>query len=381
MSSQTIKALQTLLNQPADNCVALTYSLDLPFFEYMLFAPLYNGGCRNVAVLCDPGQHETALQDVPALEHVGQRYLCLPVTVARAAFHPKLLMLTSEQEGLLLLGSGNLTRAGLTHNQEVWTRFGYDDDSPDEFARAAFRGAFDYLSRLAESEGNPLLRERLQQLWQTTAWLSREPVQPEDANCWSLHNLDRPIMDQLVELWAERDGSAVLEATVVSPYFDKGALAFAALLERLRPDTISLITEHEAPGLDPEVLRRMMGEHGARLTSKRLELGARRLHAKTLALRTGRGSWLLTGSPNFSRPALLRSARDGNAELAVLRYEPDLSYLDLTMSPVSDTAVPLELAWSPSAEETDEAPDDQWPTYRTVRAEFSAGKLSVAVEP
>jgi hypothetical protein len=48
MSRQTIKTLQTLLDQPADNCVAFTYSLDLPFFEYMLFEPLYNRGCRNV---------------------------------------------------------------------------------------------------------------------------------------------------------------------------------------------------------------------------------------------------------------------------------------------------------------------------------------------
>ncbi len=90
---------------------------------------------------------------------------------------------------------------------------------------------------------------------------------------------------------------------------------------------------------------------------------------------------MLTGSPNFSRPALLRPARDGNAEFAVLRHEPDPKYLDLTMSPVSGTAVPLELDWIPSAEETDEATDGQWPTYRTVRAEFSAGKLSVVVEP
>lgn len=54
MSRQRIKALQTVLKQQADNCVALTYGLDLPFFEYMLFEPLYNGGCRNVTVLCDP---------------------------------------------------------------------------------------------------------------------------------------------------------------------------------------------------------------------------------------------------------------------------------------------------------------------------------------
>jgi hypothetical protein len=143
MSQRQTKALQTLLHQPADNCIIVTYGLDLPFFEYMLFEPLYSRGCRNVAVLCDPGQQETALHDVPALEHSGRRYLCLPSSAARAAFHPKLILLTSEQVGLLLVGSGNLTRAGLTHNQEVWTRFDYSDGQPDEFVRTTCRRAFD----------------------------------------------------------------------------------------------------------------------------------------------------------------------------------------------------------------------------------------------
>lgn len=88
MSQQRIRTLRTILRQQADNCIAPTYSLDLPFFEYMLFEPLYNGGCRNVTLICDPGQYEMALDDVPALRHAGQRYLCLPCTVANAAFHP-----------------------------------------------------------------------------------------------------------------------------------------------------------------------------------------------------------------------------------------------------------------------------------------------------
>lgn len=119
MSQGRIKALRTLLDQRADNCFVLTYNLDLPFFEYMLFEPLHNGGCRNVAVLCDPRQYQSALDDVPVLTHLGQRYLCLPATVSKAAFHPKLLLLTSDEDGLLLLGSGNLSRSGLTHNREI----------------------------------------------------------------------------------------------------------------------------------------------------------------------------------------------------------------------------------------------------------------------
>lgn len=84
-----------------------------------------------------------------------------------------------------------------------------------------------------------MLRDRLEQLWQTTAWLRREPMRPQDGGCWLFHNLDRPILDQLVERWKERDGSPVLEAIVVSPYFDGRALALDALLKRLRPKAIT----------------------------------------------------------------------------------------------------------------------------------------------
>jgi hypothetical protein len=377
-----MKALRTLIRQPASNCVALTYSLDLPFFEYMLFEHLYNGECRNVVLLCDPGQHETALDDVPALTHLGQRYLCLPVTAARAAFHPKLVLLTSDDAGLLLLGSGNLSRAGLTHNREVWTTFRYASNAPDESARAACRWAFEYLGRLEEMDRSPLLRERLDQLWRTTAWLREEPARPEDRDHWLLHNLDRPILEQLLELWEELDGSPVQEVTVVSPYFDRGSLAFEALLHRLRPKAVSVITEHGAPGLNPEGLRRLLDGSGVTWHVRQPEPGPRRLHAKVLALRTERGSWLLTGSPNFSSPAMLRPARGGNAEVAALRYEPDAAYAEAFIDQISEEEmVPLELDWRTIDTEPDGPPDDERPAYRLVRAEFACQKLVVALEP
>ena len=377
-----MKALRTLLRQPADNCVALTYNLDLPFFEYMLFEPLYNRGCRNVTVLCDPRQHEIALGDIPALKHLGQRYLCLPITIAQTAFHPKLVLLTSDEEGLLLVGSGNVSRSGLTHNHEVWTSFRYTSSAPDEPARAACRWAFDYVSRIEELEQNPMLRERLAQLWRTTRWLRQEPAQSEGSyDYWLLHNLDRPIFDQMYELWAIHDGTTVEEALLVSPYFDRRALVFEALLQRLQPRNISLITEHAAPGLDPAAVRRLLDDAGVAWSAKQPEPGPRRLHAKVLTLRTETGGWLLTGSPNFSSPAMLRSMRDGNVELATLRYEPDPAYAGTFMHQISETAIPLELDWHPVLEEMHDLSDDEPTGYRLVHAEFTGQKLILTVEP
>lgn len=381
MSVQQIKTLQTILKQQADNCVALTYNLDLPFFEYMFFEPLYNGGCRNITVLCDPRQYEAALDDVPALKHLGHRYLCLPSSVTRAAFHPKLILLTSKDAGLLLVGSGNLSRPGLTHNQEVWTQFAYTNSVSDERIRAVFRWAIDYLGRISEIQKDPMLRQRLDQLWQTTGWLRNTSVSSDDDSCWLLHNLDHPILDQLVDRWREYDSSPVREAAVISPYFDKRSLVFKSLLDRLHPERITLTTEFEAPGLNPDTVHRLLDNAGVSLSSQRLELDSRRLHAKLLALRTEQGSWVLTGSPNFSRPAMLQSVEDGNAELAVLRYEPDPTYVDLVLRPITEKAVPMALEWTPSLEETEEVTDRERSAYRLLRAEVNGTELSVVVEP
>ena len=152
-------------------------------------------------------------------------------------------------------------------------------------------------------------------------------------------------------------------------------------MERLRPNHISLITEREAPGLNPDALRRLLEDAETPLDTRRLELDSRRLHAKALALGTEQGSWVLTGSPNFSRPAMLHRAEDGNAETAVVRYEPDPTYVDTVLVPILEKAEPMELDWFPSPEETGEVTDEERPAYRLLRAEVTDLSLSCLLQP
>lgn len=363
-----MKLLTALKRQSADNCIILTYNADLLFFEHLIFEPLYASGCRNTLVLCDPLQYRMALADVEQLRYAGQRYLLMPArTSLSGAFHPKLILLTSADGGHLFLTSGNLTKAGYTRNWEVVTLFKYNAKKPDPTAWMAFQWAFDTLSQIIDaSDTEGLARRRLDQLLGTTPWLRQEHLLPSSAPVWLLHNLDAPLLDQVIGRYHQDDGSPISEATVgspiseatvVSPFFDPDARAIAYLLAECQPKRLRLYTQADSHGLNPRALAAVLKRHNPDFQPYQLDLEGRLLHAKTLLLRTERGAWLVTGSANFSRPAWLHSAVTGNTEIVVLRFEPDPTYFDAWLDELLVNAHPLELDWEakPSVMEPSQA--------------------------
>lgn len=325
-----MKLLESLKRHPADNCVILTYNADLMFFEYMLFEPLYGAGCRNTLVICDPVQYQKALGDASHLRFAGQRYWLLPgFTSPTGAFHPKLILLTSADRGRLFLASGNLTKAGYTHNWEVVTLFEYQVKKPDILAWRACEWAVDTIRQIVQDSGESnFAGERLEQLVGTTPWLHSEPTVGGVDHVWWLHNLGRSLLDQVYDQYRQLDASPVLEALVVSPYFDSGARAVTEVGRRFQPQRWRILTQSDGHGLSPRALIAAVDPSNVPLEMNGLDLNGRTLHAKTLRLRTERGTWLMTGSANFSAPALLYPASEGNTEVVSLRYELDPAYFD-----------------------------------------------------
>ncbi len=353
-----IKLLTTLRSQRADNCFILTYNVDLPFFEYMLFDQLYANGCRNTVVVCDPLQYEVALQDTPLLRSAGQRYLVLPARISpRGVFHPKLALLTSATAGSLFLASGNLSRPGYTRNWEVVSTFEYNDKRPDPAAWIACRWAFDTLARiLSKTDAGALGLERIEQLKGTTRWIREEYQLPTSAPVWLLHNLDEPLLKQLLDHYREKDGSPVKEIVVISPFFDAEVRVIAQLLAECRPASFRLYTQGTQHGLSPRALRSILDQSAVRFQVGQLDLEGRRLHAKTLLLRTEQGAWIATGSANLSAPAWLHRAAAGNTELISLRFEPKPEYFDPWLGQALASAHPLDMDWTAEAEESEALP-------------------------
>jgi HKD family nuclease len=339
-----MKLLSTLKNQPADNCFILTYNADLAFFEYMLFAPLYISGCRNVTILCDPFQYKRALEDISILRFVGQRYVFLPARISKkGAFHPKLIFLTGTKGGSVTVTSGNLTSSGYTHNIEVASHFHYSVREPNLTTWQACLWAYQTIEAIVgKSDAGDIAQKRLNQLYGTTPWLREAPPGIVEEHVWSFHNLNEPLLDQFMRLYEEIDHSRVKEISIVSPFFDRRLHALSAFVERLRPNRVSIYS-YEPYGLDPMVLDRISKQFSLEIRFFELDCAPRPLHAKAILIRTDRGSWAVTGSANMSAPAWLHPSESGNTEIVTARYEETSEYFNPWFQELAENAYSVEL--------------------------------------
>ena len=339
-----MKLLTEIKRQPAANCAILTFNVDLLFFEQMVFEPLYGAGCRNTLVLCDPGQYTAALDDIEQLHYAGQRYLLLPARTCQGVFHPKLILLTSPEGGRLFLTSGNLTKAGYAHNWEVVTRFECSAKSADAVGWLACRWAIEVLSQIAQaSDPSGLVGQRVEQIRSTTKWLRQEPPPDPEVPVWLLHNLEVPLLDQVLARYRTTDASLVTEAIMVSPFFDPQAIAIAQFLDACHPKRVDVYTQENTHGLAPGEMAKVMQRYDGQVRLYHLDLGKRRLHGKVLMFRTQQGVWLATGSANLSRPAWLHKAAAGNTEMIVLRFADQPMYFDAWIQELVAHARPLAL--------------------------------------
>ena len=99
--------IPTLLDAAWDSALIMTYGADLEFYEQHIL-PLLNRS-RNRVIFSDGRQTARRLTDANdrvQLRGVNRTYVIAPIRANRAA-HAKLIMLLSEDQGLLAVGSGN----------------------------------------------------------------------------------------------------------------------------------------------------------------------------------------------------------------------------------------------------------------------------------
>ena len=276
-----------LLEGRYDHALLTTYSFNVAFFEKWVLQALWAAHVRNVVVFVDPIQLGSALGDL-GHSTAGRSYDLVATDVAKAAFHPKLVLLSGSEGSRLSVSSANLTADGQLRNLEAG--IGFDSSIPEH--RTVIRdGAVLFRRIAASSDCAPHTVELVERA-------TRRPAELEGSNgrYRLVHNLDEPL-----ERWFEQSGG--VRAT--APYASlSAARAFA---ERA---SLSLIVDggvFAAPG------EFFYGDW--EVDPRRFD---RRLHGKAYWMGDAHSSDLLVGSPNLSRPALLRAAGDGNLEVAIL---------------------------------------------------------------
>ena len=107
--------------QSYHKALLLTYSFDPIFFEQVVLPDLWAGRSSDILVLGDQAQIEASTQAAAGqLWHLGRHYL-LAGAKHTGAFHPKVFLRLGPKDGIVMLGSGNVTSSGWGGNQELGT--------------------------------------------------------------------------------------------------------------------------------------------------------------------------------------------------------------------------------------------------------------------
>ena len=305
--------IPTLLDAAWDSALIMTYGADLEFYEQHLLPLLTRS--RNRVIFSDGRQTARRLTDTnnrAQLRQVNRTYVIAPVQADRAA-HAKLIMLLSEDRGLLAVGSGNLSMSGYASQGECFSSYHWSQD--DQGQRGEFLAARDFIDQLCDKHlVDSFVRARVQQAWRDAPWLYGKAA---DSGSRVRHNLDRALLDQFAEAV---NGRTVDELIVHAPFYDHRCEALAELIQRMSPATLRVLLQERLTSVDPGRLTAVLDAAPGRSDVRSVHAPdtGTFLHAKFLIARSETIAVCLQGSPNVSSSALLSAYPNGNIELANL---------------------------------------------------------------
>jgi hypothetical protein len=302
----------------AREVLVLTYTAGLEFFERFALADARALGAL-VTVISDATMVRA---DPMVVRRAGTQYLDARAVCPGGAFHPKLLVIVGDGQARVAVGSGNLTMAGWHGNAETWTVLRADEDGGPTTLR-------DVSAFLRDLDGSPIALSpgASEALQRTAKYLDELPATSPGPRL--LSSLQAPI-DSLLPV----DAGPVDELVMYAPFHDARLDGIGALLDRFRPEAWTIFVRSDTE-VDGPMLEALAQERHGRIAwvSRETTVDAKAVaderywHGKLAQWRTGDETWALTGSPNLSAPALLRSvSQGGNCEIAVVgRTQHDLT--------------------------------------------------------
>jgi hypothetical protein len=290
-----------------------TYALSLSFFEAVVLDALIRGGARQALILADVQGVRASLSEQGA-QRVGKDYNVEPVAVSSGrAFHPKISVFADKDESHVLVGSGNLTFNGWGGNVEVLEHL------HPSFAADAVADTAEFFELLPLTER---VRFGAEDDCAAIAADLRRSVQgePANGNIRLLHNLDKSISSQLLQMVESLGGATRLIAA--APFWDQGA-AIDTLCKAIGLDHL-YIHSHAHGTVEGTAGSNWPFNCRSKVHPILLEVmdgaGNRRLHAKAFEVMCEQGRILISGSANGTAAAL---EEGGNVEACVVRIQRD----------------------------------------------------------
>jgi hypothetical protein len=366
MAIEPFPLLQRLKVGAYDNCVILTYTADLYFYEQVVLPTLRSRGCCNNVVIMDGRQHTSAIDAAGTLLHrLGKSYSVWPVLAAKA-FHPKIIFQTNAQRGRLIIGSGNLTVRGFSTNWEVFSELTFTSESE---SITALTEAWTLITESAQG-ATKAVRRQIDQVRRTSGALLEIEQEANWPRLLSATPSQTPLLDQLKSVVGR---GKVRRVIVVAPFFDSGLRAVKELRRAFGVKDVVVIVQQDSVSFPGKASRNMknLAVHEFRPPSGGT---SRYLHAKVYIIQTASTEYCVWGSANCSMAAL---GGKGNYEAVLVKkgkVGDGVSALGLGDSLRKSQRIdPFQLKLA-SQESTE-------PAFSLISAEVEGGNVSVLIGP
>ena len=176
----------------------LTYAFDPVFFEQLVLPDLWAGRSSDILVLGDRGEIDASVQSAAEqIWNLGRQYLLAGADVP-GAFHPKVFVRLGQRDGIVMVGSGNITSSGWGANRELGTAWMV---GPDHLDKGGWLHPFLH-DVLTWCQGD-LERDAVRR-FKDVPWLSLTPADDSKA-VPVLHSCGaRSLASQLAQRWSGR---------------------------------------------------------------------------------------------------------------------------------------------------------------------------------
>ena len=324
------------------SCIITCYSFDFTYFEERVLPVFRASNIRNVNVFVDGNSLESSQEMLTGKEFSFQKnYSLIPVYNEKGVSHPKIILLTGFHEGLLIVGSGNITSSGLNNNDEIWGAFHFKDNS--EKNAKIFYEIWAYLENyfpLALGVSS----EKLNWFTNNSPWISTL------GNLIGNESKEPIVLTQSFykNILKEIPKENVLEISVVSPYFDKEGKVIQQLQRDFSPQKINVLIDESGilPSEFPFEKYNNVKFYHWKDAKNEFNDNFNRLHAKLIHFQYLDKEILVFGSANATISALGDENNDGiNSEVSLLikREKRDKNWLKQLQIKIPEKTIHLDI--------------------------------------
>jgi hypothetical protein len=226
------------------SCLITTYSFDFYYFEKSVMRILRSKGIGNISLFIDNNIIQNVLGRIGG--NSSSRVYSISPIVSNGCFHPKVYMFFGENQGLVIIGSGNLTSSGHGKNEEIWGAFHYDiNEKTNEQLFANAWGFFNLLTKGIKG----FSKEKFRWIKEYSPWLDSLPT-PNQTILESLddkngiaffsNGIDGNIYKYLTDIIPKDD---VREITIIAPYFDSKGKIIESFYKNYKNAKINILLD------------------------------------------------------------------------------------------------------------------------------------------